>query len=36
MSKKRAKSGAGSAGAARWEAGLLATQFEEVITKSKP
>ncbi|XP_063954686.1 sperm-associated antigen 17-like isoform X2 [Lytechinus pictus] len=29
MSKKRAKSGAGSAGAARWESGLLSTNFEE-------
>lgn len=30
MSKKRAKSGTASAGAARWESGLLATPFEEV------
>ncbi|PIK56988.1 putative sperm-associated antigen 17-like isoform X3 [Apostichopus japonicus] len=29
MSKKRAKSGTASAGAARWESGLLATPFEE-------
>ncbi|XP_030828795.1 sperm-associated antigen 17-like isoform X3 [Strongylocentrotus purpuratus] len=29
MSKKRAKSGAGSAGVSRWESGLLSTNFEE-------
>ncbi|XP_071495561.1 sperm-associated antigen 17-like [Diadema antillarum] len=34
MSKKRAKSGAGSAGVSRWESGLLATPFEEESWKA--